>query len=410
MPEPASAAPSCQHFSESVACTTLPGVVDSPNYADCLRILVNTSWPAVDGDHQYIALSARLDSGYWIFGARPDARDTLTSVTSAFPDVAQGLNSFLRGLWPDGMWNALSVSRNCKMSPHRDPANALEPVRYTVSLGDFVGGALWLEDVEGDVSLFVPDLNAFLLGRAVVTRERPFSFDGSLWHASRPWSGERWVLTAYFVPDIDLSVLEGLGFPSTLTPPVALPCVPNEPGIELPAAPYFLLDICSGAHSPLASAAQKQGIPALAIDILLNVDHDLCNVVFFERLLRLAFSGKVRFGHGSPPCCEYSLLKLMPGPGPAPCRSPEHLNGFPWNDAAAKKKGGIQPLAAYAHHSAFACRVPGRRTCEPGAATECNVLARTSNARFSAGHFCGSSCSCSVRVFYGLQQALDLCD
>ena len=156
------------------------------------------------------------------------------------------------------------MSRNCKMSPHRDPANALEPVRYTVSLGDFVGGALWLEDVEGDVSLFVPDLNAFLLGRAVVTREGPFSFDGSLWHASRPWSGERWVLTAYFVPDVDLSVLEGLGFPSTLTPSVAVPCVPNEPGIELPAAPYFFLDICSGSHSPFGFSCAKAGRPGLS--------------------------------------------------------------------------------------------------------------------------------------------------
>ena len=82
--------------------------------------------------------------------------------------------------------------------------------------------------------------------------------------------------------------------------------------LELPAASRFFLDICSGATSPLSSAAIAQGIPALAVDILRSPDHDLLDVVFCERVWRLAFSGRVAMGHGSPPCCEYSLLKLRP--------------------------------------------------------------------------------------------------
>ena len=42
-------------------------------------------------------------------------------------------------------------------------------------------------------------------------------------------------------------------------------------------------------------------------------------------------------GHGSRPCCEYSLLELRLG-GPPPCRSPQHLNGLPGNDAAAETR------------------------------------------------------------------------
>ena len=71
-------------------------------------------------------------------------------------------------------WNALSVSRNCKMSPHRDPANALEIACYTVSLGDFVGVPFGFKMLKRMLASFVPGFNAFLLGRAVVTHERPF--------------------------------------------------------------------------------------------------------------------------------------------------------------------------------------------------------------------------------------------
>ena len=112
----------------------------------------------------------------------------------------------------------------------------------------------------------------------------------------------------------------------------------RSPPLHLPAdTSRFFLDICSGATSPLASAAVARGIPAIPIDILRNPAHDLLDVALFEQILRVAFSGRIAMGHGSPPCCEYSLLKLRPG-GPPPCRSPQHLNGLPTNDAAANAR------------------------------------------------------------------------
>ena len=99
----------------------------------------------------------------------------------------------------------------------------------------------------------------------------------------------------------------------------------------------FLLDLCSGAAAPLSKAAQRIGIDVLPIDILVCHSRDLLQDSFYESLLRLAFSGRPRYAAGSPPCSEYSLLKQAPG-GPRPCRSAEHLGGFPDNPPALQAK------------------------------------------------------------------------
>ena len=137
--------------------------------------------------------------------------------------------------------------------------------------------------------------------------------------------------------EVESSGLPGLG--CCPSPPASgIPESVRSPPLHLPAdTSRFFLDICSGATSPLASAAVARGIPAIPIDILRNPAHDLLDVVLFEQILRVAFSGRIAMGHGSPPCCEYSLLRLRPG-GPPPCRCPQHLNGLPTNDAAANAR------------------------------------------------------------------------
>ena len=175
-------------------------------------------------------------------------------------------------------------------------------------------------------------------GRLVLTHNSPFSFDGHCWHATQPFSGERWVITCLSLPVGSLASLHGFGFPYGPQIQDAVPGAPQEPELALPQAPQFFLDLFSGGHSPLANAARAMNIPCLAIDILLDKSHDLLDVICFERILRLAFSGKISFGHASSPCTEYTLLKLLPGPGPRPCRSADHLQGLPTNDAEAQAR------------------------------------------------------------------------
>ncbi|CAE7042088.1 unnamed protein product [Symbiodinium sp. CCMP2592] len=66
----------------------------------------------------------------------------------------------------------------------------------------------------------------------------------------------------------------------------------------------------------------------LFLDICCGEQLDLLNDDTYDHLLRLCFAGIVRLAHGSPPCKEYSRLKLRPG-GPPAIRSPDHLNGLP---------------------------------------------------------------------------------
>ena len=217
---------------------------------------------------------------------------------------------------------------------------------FLLSLGSFQNGELWLEDPAGDVPMFIPKLGHSLLGRLIDAHAKPFEFDPMRWHGSTQWQGDRWVLIAYSLPSVMRETLDGLHFPlhplhlevsvaGCSSPAASIPPAVPVHSFSLPGDAKLFLDLCSGASSPLASAALCHGIPALPIDILLDSTHDLLQDCTFERLLRLAFAGHFAFAHASPPCTEYSRLKLRPGPGPRPCRSEEHLRGLPENDAAA---------------------------------------------------------------------------
>ncbi|CAE7038940.1 unnamed protein product [Symbiodinium sp. CCMP2592] len=197
-------------------------------------------------------------------------------------------------------------------------------------------------DADGKDFRFAPEVGKQLPGRLLPINCSPLSFDGSLWHGSTDWVGERWVVIAYSLPEVPEGALEGLGFPQgdsvAVTPAQAdssLPSLADAIPSVLPDATIFFLDICSGRNAPLCAAARRLGIPSIRIDLLLCAEHDLLDLAFYERLLRLCFSGRIRMAHGSPPCCEYSRLKLRPG-GPPPCRSPEFLQGLPGNDEAAQ--------------------------------------------------------------------------
>ena len=79
----------------------------------------------------------------------------------------------------------------------------------------------------------------------------------------------------------------------------------------------MFLDVCSGAQAPLSEALLGFDRAVLPIDILVSPEMDLLNDRFFEELLRLCASGLVAYCGASPPCSDFSLLKLR-SPGPSP--------------------------------------------------------------------------------------------
>ena len=104
-----------------------------------------------------------------------------------------------------------------------------------------------------------------------------------------------------------------------------------------PASGRFFLDICAGASRPLSSAIMALKGDTCSFDILLHSDDDLLSDRAYEQLLRLASSGIITYGCGSPACRDYSRLKLRPNI-PKALRTPEFLNGVPGLNAAELKR------------------------------------------------------------------------
>ena len=113
------------------------------------------------------------------------------------------------------------------------------------------------------------------------------------------------------------------------------PALPKETAVA--SAVVFFLDICCGASAPLSRELSSKGILCISVDILGNESLDLLCDSTYDDLLRLAFSGVIRYAHASPPCKEYSRLKLRPG-GPSAVRTPEHLGGVPSNTPAQQSR------------------------------------------------------------------------
>ena len=109
--------------------------------------------------------------------------------------------------------------------------------------------------------------------------------------------------------------------------------------LHLPPITYFLrrliylaeffTDLFSGYDSPLSSAILSRNCKVFRMDILIEAAMDIFSDDFYEQLLRFCACGKSAYIACSPCCREYSRLKLNPGPGPKPLRTPDHLGGVP---------------------------------------------------------------------------------
>ena len=129
-------------------------------------------------------LESCVDVGCWNFGVSAMDDSGLTEVTQQLPDVITALNALLRQVWPDASWNTVCARKNCMLPPCKDGVNVPKSPRYTLSLGDFQGGQLWLADPQGDCLRDIPGLREAMRGELVLTHNSPFSFDGHCWHAT----------------------------------------------------------------------------------------------------------------------------------------------------------------------------------------------------------------------------------
>ncbi|CAE7270674.1 unnamed protein product [Symbiodinium sp. CCMP2592] len=326
----------------------------SLDFATCLELLAQYfSIPFIDAagptDNAIDASGAYFNLGAFSFDN--GTRSGIFQRTEQFSDVLRFLNAFMQLQFPGASWSSLCVSHNVRTRVHTDAGNASGTLNHTVSLGNFSGGEVWINPALDPSAANVPaPLEASSeahradnagKGELRDTWHSPLSFSCESLHCTMPIQGDRWVLTAYTCRNLhsfdtkSLAHLRSLGFP--LPPvPTSLPQA-TPPELKDNTHVEIFLDICCGASHPLTTAISSCGIICLPIDLLGEEQLDLLHDDTYDHLLRLCFSGIVRFAHGSPPCKEYSRLKLRPG-GPAAIRSPEHLNGLPGNTSSQQER------------------------------------------------------------------------
>ena len=306
----------------------------------------------------------------------------LRRLCTSHPQSVRALNSFVTFLAPDHFYSSLVLIDGIASVAHCDVANAALP-NLVIPVTSFSGGELRVAHPSGS-DLLHHEGCAHAAVTLPVSRGPVLFSASSCLHEVLPFVGRRLVLVAYTLQAVDaapaplLSSLLGLGFrtPPTgvaaaavICPPRMLPLedrqravlpalqtpidscpanpVPHSPDMEI--APVlspvklpdftdamgrgrFFLDICSGARAPVSQAMKELGRDCfLPIDIIHGPDMDLLNDACYFQLLGLCSSGLVGAALASPPCGEFSRLKLRPG-GPAPCRTPDEPDGCCDND------------------------------------------------------------------------------
>ena len=159
------------------------------------------------------------------------------------PNFVRYINHFLQHVFPVGCWSSFCVSHNEFAHVHQDQ-NLAGSLNYSISLGAFDGGCVWVQRSQDDFPELplVPPPDAAadqsLRGKLISTRRKGLTFDGHRLHCSAPWTGDRWVLTAYTsnnwskLEESDFIQLQSLDFPL----PAIAPLSPTPPAISDSAA------------------------------------------------------------------------------------------------------------------------------------------------------------------------------
>ena len=168
---------------------------------------------------------------------------------------------------------------------------------------------------------------------------------------------------------------------------VSLQTLPSCPATTMVVSDKRLfLDICAGATRPMFQAAWQAGMQVLSVAPLCASQLDWFNYSRYEQLLKLSFSGAVWLACVSPPCGDFSTIKLRPGPGPKPIRTSEYPVSFSQRKcfSAGPPAAKLVPFGTFSIY--LIGSLPSWGPYQPGAAPECFVLAAVHGATlFVAG-------------------------
>ncbi|CAE7594010.1 unnamed protein product [Symbiodinium natans] len=208
----------------------------------CLRLLKDSNFKQSRFNRKAIKPKDSKDSKYMIFGAfSHGGMQGITNRTHSYPKVIKYLLSYLKHHGADGPITSIAVNQNSGVKMHKDVNNHREHLNYTIAIGDFTGGELWIhddtirKDEPGCINKIAPT-GAKLGGRLRRSKSKVISFDPKTFHCVTPWKGERWSITGYVnraVHRLDshqLEKLKSLGFllPKQKDFPPAVPAEIDE--------------------------------------------------------------------------------------------------------------------------------------------------------------------------------------
>ena len=253
---------------------TAPQHSQNPLLHSCLAVLLAADWPAGQGSRASVQPCSRV-AGYYNFGVQASCTSRLTAVTNRLPHVCQKLNELLGQLFPREVWNCICVSHNCVSAARRDLANEAGSPNLAVGLGEYQGGELWIQGSAPAharatlLDLPLPGLPGLQRGHAFPTKHCMLRFSGLLWHKTMPFSGDRWLITAYTLPSVEAAALAGLGFPPSSEPGAAQEFAGSAqgvfPGLQHPSKlPAAGSRPCPGHSEPRAS--KKSPLPLGAVN------------------------------------------------------------------------------------------------------------------------------------------------
>ena len=137
-------------------------------------------------------------------------------------------------------WTSLQIT-SLGAGPHRDTSNKPGTFNYTISVGEFTGGELWIENPLGQVSAQVQ--GARMKGDAYITKGVVHRFNPKQIHLVMPHQGVRYSVSGFTMSDMskltqqDLDFLARTGFPSyaeTAVPEVSMVADAPEPTTHTP--------------------------------------------------------------------------------------------------------------------------------------------------------------------------------
>ena len=121
------------------------------------------------------------------------------SKASSMKEACTAINHFMRHRFPNGTWTSIAVLLNPRIGLHRDMQNMVGELNHAITLGNFIGGRVWIEDDEG-TSIEKLSKNGKvrkLKGSWFEIHDQPMSFNARRFHKIEQHEGHMWALAAY---------------------------------------------------------------------------------------------------------------------------------------------------------------------------------------------------------------------